>query len=111
MKTRVLDTRGKPSSLTAKENPRRPYVAELRLEPTALVRGSSRRIKTMCARSGAIHEYQSDQSSVTGLDGFLVGSSTTHAPPINENLDGSLHTRGRFQLLQPEARNRRESFA
>jgi hypothetical protein len=64
----------------------------------------------MCARSGAIHEYQSDQSSVTGLDGFLVGSSTTHAPPINENLDGSLHTRGRFQLHQLRASNGSKSF-
>lgn len=91
-----LETTRKSSSITAKENPRRPYVAELRLEPTALVRGSSRRIQTMCARSGAIHEYQSDQSSVTGLDDFLVLSNPIHGPPTDKNLDGSLHTRDGF---------------
>jgi hypothetical protein len=75
-----LETIRKSSNLTAKENPRRPYVAEPRLEPTKLVRGSSRRIKTMCARSGAIHEYQSDQSSVTGLDDFLIVSNLIQDP-------------------------------
>ena len=95
----ALETTRKSSSITATENPRRPYVAELRLEPTRIVRGSSRRITTMCARSGAIHEYQSDQSSVTGLDDFLVVSSQIHPPPTNENLDGSLHTRDAFHSL------------
>jgi hypothetical protein len=55
----------------------------------------------MCARSGAIHEYQSDQSSVTGLDDFLVTSNRQtrtqetqiHPRTIDKNLDGSLHTR------------------
>jgi hypothetical protein len=50
----------------------------------------------MCARSGAIHEYQSDQSSVTGLDDFLVLSNPIHGPPTDKNLDGSLHTRDGF---------------
>ena len=93
-----FEMKRKSSSITAKENPRRPYVAEPPLESTEVVRGSSRRIKTMCAHLGAIHEYQSDQSSVTGLDGFLVLSNPIHAPPPDENLDGSLHTRDGVNL-------------
>jgi hypothetical protein len=69
-----VESASKPSSVRTKENPRPRYLAELRLRSTNVVRGSSRRIMTMW-RLRPIHEYQSDQSSATYLDGLLVEST------------------------------------
>jgi hypothetical protein len=44
---------------------------------------------TMKAGFGPILEYQSDQSSLNGLDGFLVASKNESPPrTTNENLCG-----------------------
>lgn len=46
------------------ENPRRFYATGLRPRSATLVRGSSRRIKTLKASFGSILEYQIDQPSI-----------------------------------------------
>jgi hypothetical protein len=43
---------------------------------------------TMKAGLGPILEYQSDQSSLNGLDGFLVTSTKDPSRTTNENLCG-----------------------
>jgi len=68
----------KPSSVRTKENPRSVYVAKLWLRPTLLVRGSSRRIITMCAASA--DPRISDWSIV---DDTSTASSSSRSSPTN----------------------------